>query len=200
MSFPFRQGLPLPKDLSGTRVVMAGRDVPLMAVSEMQVNAVLPYGIPSGSTQQIIVRRGRLPSVPIAVTLVEARPAIFTTNQGGTGQGIVVDATGRLAQSGNGARAGDSVVIYFSGLGETDREVGAGEPAPANPLAAARAAISVTIGGRDARVLFAGLTPGFTGLYQINVVVPEGAEVGDQVPVVITAGSQQSAPAGLAIR
>lgn len=179
---------------------MAGRDLPLVAVSGMQVNAIVPFGIPSGSTQQIVVRRGRVPSVPIPVTLVPARPAIFTLNQGGTGQGIIVDQSGQCAQPGNGARVGDVVVIYCAGLGALDRETDAGGPAPPSPAAAARAAISATIAARPARVLFAGLTPGFAGLYQVNVVVPEGVASGDQVPAEITDGLQRSPPVTMGVR
>ena len=34
-------------------------------------------------------------------------------------------------------------------------------------------------------VLFAGLTPGFVGLYQINVIVPAEAPTGPSVPLSI---------------
>lgn len=42
---------------------------------------------------------------------------------------------------------------------------------------------------------FAGLTPGYSGLYQVNVIVPSGTPVGNQVPVTISAGSASSASA-----
>ena len=38
-------------------------------------------------------------------------------------------------------------------------------------------------------VVFAGLAPGFVGLYQINAVVPPDAPLGLQIPLKITAGT-----------
>jgi uncharacterized protein (TIGR03437 family) len=57
--------------------------------------------------------------------------------------------------------------------------------------------VTVTIGGKDATVAYNGLTQGFVGLYQINVVVPSGL-TGIQ-PVVITVGSIYSSRAGVTI-
>ena len=47
----------------------------------------------------------------------------------------------------------------------------------------------VTIGGAAASVLFAGLTPGTVGLYQVNVVVPATATTGS-LALVVTQGDQ----------
>jgi uncharacterized protein (TIGR03437 family) len=49
--------------------------------------------------------------------------------------------------------------------------VAAGAAAPISPLANTANPATVTIGGKPARVLFVGLTPGYTALYQVNVVV-----------------------------
>jgi uncharacterized protein (TIGR03437 family) len=54
----------------------------------------------------------------------------------------------------------------------------------------------VLIGGREAVVGFAGLSPEFVGVFQINVTVPQGVTPGNQVPVVIETGGRSS-PEGL---
>ncbi len=48
------------------------------------------------------------------------------------------------------------------------------------------------VGGAPARVLFAGLSPTFVGVYQINLEIPAGASVGEEVPVRIEIGGASS--------
>jgi uncharacterized protein (TIGR03437 family) len=69
----------------------------------------------------------------------------------------------------------------------------AGFPAPASPLAKAIDTVTVTIGGVNAPVLFAGPTPGFTGLYQVNATVPTGIAPNQQAPLVLSQGVHNSA-------
>jgi uncharacterized protein (TIGR03437 family) len=59
---------------------------------------------------------------------------------------------------------------------------------------------AVTIGGLPAFVSFAGLAPGFIGLYQVNVQVPQGVAAGDAVPVVLSIGATASNPVTIAVR
>ena len=65
-------------------------------------------------------------------------------------------------------------------------------PLPASTLTTARRPSSVP--------LFAGLTPGFTGLYQVNAYVPVGVAPGDNVPLVITQGDRSSPAVSIAVR
>jgi uncharacterized protein (TIGR03437 family) len=98
-----------------------------------------------------------------------------------------------LAQPGTPASIGETVVIYCTGLGSVTPKVPEGVAPPAlPPLAATENTVAVTIGGKDATVMFAGLTPGDPGLYQINAVVPSGIVTGDAVPVVISVAGQTS--------
>jgi uncharacterized protein (TIGR03437 family) len=58
----------------------------------------------------------------------------------------------------------------------------------------------VTIGGVPAPVSFAGLAPGFVGLYQVNVQVPQGVAAGDAVPVVLSTGAIVSNAVTISVR
>ena len=62
------------------------------------------------------------------------------------------------------------------------------------------APLSVRVGDRAITPLFAGLIPGFVGLYQVNLLLPDNPPTGDQVPVVIESSGQTSQPLALSIR
>jgi len=60
--------------------------------------------------------------------------------------------------------------------------------------------VKVTVGGVEVAVSFAGLVPGFTGLYQVNAVVPEGLAGSDAAPAVVSVAGQQSAAVTMAVK
>jgi uncharacterized protein (TIGR03437 family) len=191
---------PLEMQMAGALATLGGRPLPLMYASEGQINAVVPYGLPVNTRQQLVVRRGEAYTVPESVAVAAAQPAVFSKNGSGQGQGLIVAENGGLAEPGNAVRPGSVVVIYCSGLGEVTPGVQAEQPAPDEPLARAANLVKVTMGGAEARVDFAGLVPRYTGFFQINAVVPEGAEKGDSVPVVVTVAGQSSMPVTMAVQ
>jgi adhesin/invasin len=74
-------------------------------------------------------------------------------------------------------------------LGAVTPTVAEGTPAPLSAIRTANPT-TVTIGGLSAPVSFAGLAPGYVGLYQINVTVPQVS--GDALPVVVTVAGRSS--------
>jgi uncharacterized protein (TIGR03437 family) len=75
-----------------------------------------------------------------------------------------------------------------------------GSAAPSSPLSNTANPVTATIGEKPAPVFFAGLAPGFAGLYQVNVTVPQGIASGSSVPVVLTVAGASSAPVTVAIQ
>ncbi len=190
--------LPLETQLAGTTVTVGGKAAPLLYVSGGQINTQVPYGLPVNARSQVIVRRGDAYTSPEAITLAAAQPAVFTKSQDGKGQAIAVKQDGRLAEPASPAQAGDVLVFYCAGLGETNPPAVAGSAASSSPLMTVANPVTVTIGGQQAVVSFAGLVPGFTGLYQLNVAIPAGI-TGEAVPVVITQAAQSSPPVTIAV-
>ncbi len=121
--------------------------------------------------------------------------------QQGTGQGAILDAAGRLADGTARVAGGETVQVFCTGLGATQPTVRSGDPAPtAEPLARSSIIPTATVGGVAARVTFAGLAPGFVGLYQVNVEIPLGLASGDAVPLVLSQNGVPSNTVTLAVR
>jgi uncharacterized protein (TIGR03437 family) len=90
----------------------------------------------------------------------------------------------------NPAAAGSELSLYATGEGQTSPAGVDGKPA-APPLPQPLGAVTVTIGGADAEVRYAGGAPGLiAGVMQVNVVVPAG--VSGTAPVVLTLGGVAS--------
>jgi uncharacterized protein (TIGR03437 family) len=59
---------------------------------------------------------------------------------------------------------------------------------------------TVTIGGKAALVLFAGLVPDTIGEYQVNVKVPDDVTTGDAVSLLLSIGGAVSNTVTIAVR
>ncbi len=114
--------------------------------------------------------------------------------------GVKSDGTQFLVDGGHPLSEGDGAVIYCAGLGPVDPAVPGGAAASLTTLSKTTNTVTVSIGDQDAKVLFAGLAPGFAGLYQVNVVVPGGVAAGNDVPLIINQAGQSSAPVTVAVK
>ena len=190
---------PLPSQLSGTLVTIGGVAAPLLYAGSGQINAIVPYGLPVNTSTQVIVQQGNAYTTPQPIILAAAAPAIFTQSGAGNGLGIIIDyASGMYAAPASPALAGDEIVIYAGGLGTTTPAAANGQAATTSPLWEVPG-VSLTIGGQSARVDFAGVVPGYSGLYQINATVPSGVH-GNALPVVLTVAGQPSPVVTMAVQ
>jgi uncharacterized protein (TIGR03437 family) len=197
---------PLPTQAQGTQVFLGGVALPLQYVGPNQINALIPANVAVNSQQPLVIQRDATQAAPASVTIAAAQPGIYTANQQGTGQGAVLTSDNSLdAPSGaypgsHPATRGDYIQIFCTGLGAVTNAPAPGATAPNSPLSYTVAAVTANIGGYGAPVLFAGLAPGFIGLYQVNATVPMAAPVGDAVPLTLTVGSATSNPATIAVQ
>jgi len=106
--------------------------------------------------------------------------------------GVAPDGTEYLVEPGSPLQEGHAMVLYCAALGPVSPPVPEGAAAPLEPLSYTSNPVTLTIGGQEVPVLFAGLAPGFAGLYQVNALVPAGVEKGPEVPVVLTLAGQPS--------
>jgi|GEM_PF-1112253 len=152
----------------------------VLAAHGTQASVTSPVEINGRGTVLAVIERGGVRSPAVRLDVVAARPAIFTMDASGKGQGAIVNQTGALNAS-EPALRGSVVSIFGTGHG-------VGLP------------VEARIGGMAAEVLYADVPPGGTpGLLQVNARVPESAAAGDAVAVELRAGSYAS-PAGVTMR
>ncbi|MDE3166847.1 MAG: hypothetical protein KGN36_13660 [Acidobacteriota bacterium] len=200
-------GPPLPLTLGDTTLTLSGSSVPLFFVSPGQINFQVPLISTSSGTVSLpltITQGAR--STTITVQVRPFSPALFTANAQGTGQAsTVIAGTATLAAPADqypGARPakpGEYLSIYCTGLGDVSNRPVLGAASPSDPLSQTLTPPAVTIGGVNAPVTFSGLAPGFVGLYQINVQVPDGIAPGGAVPLTVTIGGVASNTATIAV-
>ncbi|MEO7144926.1 MAG: hypothetical protein ABI165_15625 [Bryobacteraceae bacterium] len=168
-----------------------------------QINLQVPWGIvPSGTsgTVNVIVTRDNVSSPPTPVNIAPFSPGIFSSN----GYAIAQNPDGSLAWPAglipglvtHAAKAGDTIVVYATGLGAVDSAVADGQ----NSLDKLRNTVTppqVTVDGMPAMVVFSGLSPQFVGVNQLNIVVPN-VTPGDKLPIQIQLGGITS-PSSVAI-
>jgi trimeric autotransporter adhesin len=169
---------PLRVALEGTSVLLDGTAIPLLFVSPGQVNAQIPYEMRPG-TIKVIVQSAAGATIPVDMKLAATAPGVLMTTQGNHAL-LWNIASGDLNSSDAPAKPGQYVTAYVTGQGLVDPPVVSGSAAPDSPLSYPVAAVQVTVAGRPAEVQFAGLAPGFVGVLQLNVLIPD-APSGEQI-------------------
>jgi len=193
--------LPLPTMLSGTQVLVNGTPAPLTYVSSSQINFQVPWDAAIGTavTFQVIGPQGSSPAVIMPLFVA---PGLFQSN------GYVIaqrsDSSAVVGQLGSPVTGGDVIVVYATGLGPVNCPVvtGQGNQAACNTTQTP----VVMFNNQQAEVLYSGLTPGFPGLYQINLVVPgqppqdmRSAQENNQTVVVNTADGKSYGTAFISV-
>jgi uncharacterized protein (TIGR03437 family) len=179
--------IPMPTALGESCLSVNGVAIPLLFVSDTQINAQLPFNI-EGSSQMVLRTPGGV-SDNLNFTILPTAPSVFRSSGGAT---VVRAANNAVVSDNNPVLAGDELVIYATGLGRTSPAVDTGAAAPSSPLAAAMTQPSVTLSGLPLRVDYAGLTPGGVGVYQINVRVPGSLAAGSNLPMTIQQGGSST--------
>lgn len=206
-------GDPLPTSLGGVSVTFNGTKAPLFFVAPSQINAQVPFEV-TGTSAIVEVTNAAGQSNTQTIDVAPAAPAIFTTDQNGIGQAVVVFANTttivgpvKPGTDWRPAHTGDTITIYANGMGAVTPLINDGwnscDKSVCSPdfsnltLRNTSVRPKVTIGNvtvPDSAILYSGLTPAFAGLYQINVTIPSGVTASDNVPVVIQMGDVSSPP------
>ena len=157
-----------------------------------QLNIQVPWELAGLNFVFVKARIEDSASTVFNLPLADYAPGIFEFRLGGKYYGAVTHADGTVVTAQSPARAGETVVVYATGLGPVDSPQTTGVPAPFSPLVRTQVVPEVTVGGKKASVRFSGLTPDLVGLYQVNVTLPDLLPSGDQQLFVSVAGIQSN--------
>ena len=192
--------LPLPTRLGGICVTMGTRALPLFMTSAGQINAQIPPDLAAG-TYALTVRSfdKKVASGSQNVTVSKYAPAVLVEPV--SKQILLYDENGKAITKDNPAKRDRPIVMYALGLGVTKGgTVRTGEGSPSSPLATTDK-VEVFFGNpliKEAGIIvdWSGLTPGFIGLYQINLRVPGDHLRGEALPVTVKIGGVSSPSTG----
>jgi minor extracellular serine protease Vpr len=181
-------------DVPSANISVPGR---LTYVSPTVVQIQVPWELQGQSSAQMKVTiNGDLFGNVVSVPLSDYAPAFFTN---GNNIADALDTSYKLIGAGNPAQRGQTIFLYANGLGPVNNQPASGNPA-LDASSTTKQQVTVNFGGQSAAASFAGLAPGFPGLYQINVAVPQGVTPGSAVPVTISVGGQTSAQATIPVQ
>jgi uncharacterized protein (TIGR03437 family) len=169
---------PYPTQIGDVQVLVNGVAQPLVFASAGQINFVYANSTP-GVTQLTVKNANGQNTINVRVA--PAVPSIFLLDANATAAAVDV-TTGKVVSASTPFHSGDIMSLYLTGLGATNLM---------NGLNYAQVVPSVTVGGQSCPVLYAGRSPGFAGLDQINCTVPALA-AGSALPVVVTSNGRVS--------
>ncbi len=160
-------------------VTVDGMAAPISYAGKSQVNFQMPYAIAGRPQVSLELRVGGALVYRLPLDVAGAAPGFFEAN----GLVVAVRPDGSLNGDGAPARAGDVLKLYGTGEGLL-REAG-GLQVPFLPA-------SVEVGGVAAELLYAGPAPGYSGLLQVNLRVPDSVRLRGRVTVTLKVGAFQN--------
>lgn len=174
----------LPTVLAGTgvRVLINNIQANIFYVSPTQVNLLVPTSlIPGPVTLQLVVDSLAGPAVPIMLQV--AAPSLFQSDAT-TVLGVHLDYS--LITAASPAKPGEVVVLYASGLGPTSPAAIPDqipeEAASVTPMSSFTLLIN-GVAVNPQQILYAGVTPTFAGLFQINLQLPDDAPTNPEIRI-----------------
>ena len=174
----------LPLSLDGVTVYVNGIVANLFYVSPGQINFLVPYQI-AASTATLYVIRNATAGPMVKVVIANTAPAFF---QWSGNIAVAQHADGTLISAAAPAQGGEVIVLFAAGLGRTSPDIAYGNVVKQAATILYAAQLQVLLNGAPspaANILYAGVTPGFAGLYQINLKLPDVLPANPEIRVSI---------------
>ncbi len=194
----------VPAKLGSICVQAGGQNAGILGYTATQVNAVFTAPVTTGNISVSVItncatnNQVATPSFTVQAAAATPEFLFFVQNKDGVNPVAAVEAVDNSYVGPPGlipgatfapAHPGDIITIYVVGLGATDPPI---VPGMLALQAANVTGATVTVGNVAARVFYAGVSPTYSGLYQLNIEVPD-VSAGNQ-PVSVSVGNATSPP------
>jgi uncharacterized protein (TIGR03437 family) len=186
-------------------VTFDGISAPLDFAAQAQVNAQLPWGVNTSSgTVMVVVTRGSNSSAPQPLQVAKFSPSVFTVTASGTGYAIATIGNSATVAAPPGKALGHpsqpiprgkTLVIYANGLGPVSPVVPDGHAGGSKTTSSVNVIFGGDASGNGGVVVpaaFAGASPQYPGVNQVNVSVPQNAPTGDSISIQLQVGGVTS--------
>ena len=191
---------PLPVLMGGSCVTLNNIPLPLFATTPGQINAQIPPELAAGSYSLVVHSLDmKAASTQQNITVAKYAPAVFVDPS--TKQPALLHADGTFVDKDHPGQRDEPLIMYAQGLGlPTTGKITGGTASPVAPLAQV-AKVEVFFGNpaiKQAGIIvdFAGLAPGFIGVYQLNLRIPGDHIKGDAVPITLRVNGVSSPTTG----
>ncbi|MEX2261043.1 MAG: hypothetical protein WD696_03785 [Bryobacteraceae bacterium] len=178
--------------IGGARVLFDGQPAALLYVQASQINAQVPYSVAGRAATNVEVLYQDAVRFRLTLPVAASSPGIFTYG-GASGPAAALNEDGAPNSAFNPARPGSVITLFVTGEGSTNPQGIDGKPA-AQPLPTPSLPLTLTVGGQNADIVFAGGAPGLVGVLQINARLPGGAITPGAIPVQLRIGTAVSQP------
>jgi uncharacterized protein (TIGR03437 family) len=195
--------LNMPTSLDGTSVTIGGAPAYINYISPGQINIITPPTVTPGSNIPVVVTVNGQASATFTVTIQNLAPSFFawqpSTSDFGkyliaqhsnfTNVGKVGLFPGTPTNFTTPAAPGETIILYGTGFGPTSPPIVNG--IETDKVYSLSPMPTATFGTAPATVVFGGLIPPLSQVYQFNVTIPPNAPNGDS-PLVVTVNGTQS--------
>ena len=201
----------LPTVLTGTGVRVFVRNIAayILYVSPTQINFLISSQLMPGPADLWVALDGQA-GPTVTVNLAEAAPALFLWAESSSKPLAAIAERLLFEKETNGykwalathdspARPGETIVLYATGLGQTDPPVDEGRLPTMAAEVLERYLFDITLDGTKVErenIQYAGVAPTFGGLYQINLKLPDWAPENPEIRIVMKSGES---PAGVRV-
>lgn len=167
--------------VGGVQVTFDGQPAPIFYASAGQINVQVPFEVAGRSSTSIVVNTGTA-SEAVVIPVQSTLAGLFAY--------AVNFSDGKLNSAADPVAGGDYVVLYTVGLGVLETPVATGSTVSGTD--AAENPVTISFGGQIVTPYYAGASPGYVGLGQINVQAPLGLSLGPTRMTAISAGQTSS--------